>query len=58
MPHDPSVRMDRLARISQMVAHYAEAKHRRLLRAAVKQWRRTEAHQLTEKYESRPERTH
>jgi hypothetical protein len=50
--------MDRLARISQMVAHYGEAKHRRLLRAALKLWRRTEAHQLTEKHESRPERIH
>jgi hypothetical protein len=58
MPLDPSVRMDRLARISQMVAHYGEAKHRRLLRTALKLWRRTEAHQLTEKHESRPERIH
>ena len=58
MPRDPSVRMDRLARISQMVAHYGEAKHRRLLRIALKVWRRTEAHQLTEKYEPRPDRIH
>jgi hypothetical protein len=50
--------MDRLARISQMVGHYDEAKHRRLLRRALKLWRRTEAHQLTEKYESRLERVH
>jgi hypothetical protein len=58
MPLDPSVQMDRLARISQMVAQYGEAKHRRLLRLALKLWRRTEAHHLTEKYESRPERIH
>jgi hypothetical protein len=58
MPVDPSVRVDRLARISQMMAHYGEAKHRRLLRHALKLWRRTEALQLTEKYESRPERIH
>jgi hypothetical protein len=58
MPLDPSVRMDRLARISQMVALYGEAKHRRLLRRALKLWRRTEALQLTEKYESQPQRVH
>ncbi|HMF59567.1 MAG TPA: hypothetical protein VK595_04315 [Vicinamibacterales bacterium] len=50
--------MDRLARISQMVAHYGEVKHRRLLRIALKLWRRTEAHELIEKCESRPERIH
>jgi hypothetical protein len=50
--------MDRLARISLMVALYGEAKHRRLLRRALKLWRRTEAHELTEKYESQPERVH
>jgi hypothetical protein len=50
--------MDRLARISQMVAHYGEAKHRRLLRRALKLWRRTEALQLTEKCESQPQRVH
>jgi hypothetical protein len=58
MPLDPSVRMDRLVRIAQMVTHYGEAKHRRLLRRALKLWRRTEALQLTEKCESQPPRVH
>jgi hypothetical protein len=58
MPLNPCVRIDRLARISQMVDRYDEAKHRRLLRRALKLWRRSEARGLTEKYDSQPARVH
>jgi hypothetical protein len=55
---DPRARTDRLARVDQMIKVYAEAKHRRLLRRAIKLWRRTEAYQLTEKHEAQPHRVH
>jgi hypothetical protein len=37
---------------------YREASRRRLMKRALKLWRRTEAHELIVKLESQPERVH
>ena len=46
------------ARIDLMIKQYRMARKRRLLRLALRLWRRTEARQRAEKLEKEPERVH
>jgi hypothetical protein len=48
----------RAARIARVIEQYKLAKQRRLLRRAMRQWRRAEAHQQVVNLEMPPERVH
>jgi len=49
---------ERLSRIEQMIDEYREAKRRRLVRRAIRLWRRTEARQQLIHLEAPSERVH
>ena len=51
-------RQARLARIEQLLHEYRLAKHRRLMRRAMRLWRKAEAHQQLARFEEQPERVH
>ena len=46
---------ERLARIDQMIEEYRSAKQRRLVRQAIRLWRRTQARQNLAELEAQPE---
>jgi hypothetical protein len=54
-PNDPA---ERRARIEQMIEEYRVAKQRRLLRWAVRLWRKAEARQQFVAVEPPPDRVH
>jgi hypothetical protein len=58
MPLDRTAREERRARIDLMFDEYRAAKRRRLIRRAIKLWRKAEAHQRLVTLESQPERIH
>jgi len=49
---------ERISRIEQMIDEYREAKRRRLVRRAIRLWRKTEARQQLIHLEAPPERVH
>jgi len=49
---------ERRARIEQLIQEYRAAKERRLLKRAVRLWRKTEARQGFVEIESSPQRVH
>jgi len=49
---------ERISRIEQMIDEYREAKRRRLVRRAIRLWRRTEARQQLIHLEAPSERVH
>jgi len=58
MPYDPSGAKARRERIEQMIEQYRLAKQRRLMRQAMRLWRKAETdHQLI-KLDAPPERVH
>jgi DNA-binding transcriptional regulator YbjK len=55
---DPTDTAARLKRIEQLIEEYRAAKHRQLLRRAIKKWRKAEARQRLAEFDVPPERLH
>jgi hypothetical protein len=55
---DGTNRAERLARIDRLIDEYRSAKHRRILRRAMKLWRVAEANERLAQFEAPPERVH
>jgi len=58
MPIDQTDTKERLARIEQMIEDYRVAKEDRLLRRAIKVWRKAEVQKQLVELEAGPERIH
>ena len=57
-PVDHGGTRDRLARIERVIEHYRVEKKRRLLRRAIRLWRKLEAQQLILEFEKPFDRVH